>query len=271
MVLKQADLARRLGVDRSAISRAIERGKLEPLPDGTIDTDNPTNKVYLSKWSAHRGKTRAEAAPVSPGRAAAQLSRARAEYRRKLGRYLRRKSDHLPADIVWETLEALFAGVQGALHGYADSVDLDSPTLEAELQSRMKVVLETRRPREEAPPDPGAPQPITLPDDPGDNLDAVRAHLDNLAAVQHGFQAGIDDGSVVSHSYARRILGDLAGSYLNGGLLLFPRRNVAALAAVLAAQGKDAARAWLRERVQEEIIRLERPLEEIREHLEEVA
>lgn len=269
MVLKQAELARRLGVDRSAISRAIERGKLETLPDGKLDTESTLNRAYLAKWSAHRGKARSMA-PMTPGRAEAMLRRARAAYGKGLARFRRRKSALMPADILWQSLEDTFAGIQDALRGFADAVDLDSPTLEMELQSCMKTVLESRRQTELPPQDPDAPPPIDLPDDPGADLDTVRARLDDLAAAGHHLSAAEEDGEAVSQDYARRTMGALVHDYLNGGLLLFPRRTVAALAAVLATSGADAARTWLRDRVAEEVLRLERPLDEIRGHLEAV-
>jgi len=267
MVLKQADLARRLGVDRSAISRALERGKLESLPDGTIDTENATNKRYLSRWTAHRGKTRSQPAPVSPNRAAAQLARARAEYGRKRSRFLRRKAEHLPADMFWQLTLGVFVAIQDALRGYADRVDLSSPTLERELESRMTAVLSAPRPKEPRATEPG-PQPVPLPEDPGDNLDDVRSRLDLLAGAMHEFAGALEDGTIVSRQDAEKQFSDLSAVYFNAGLLRLPRRIVAGLSSVLATQGVKAAREYLRNLVAEEVARLDVPIAEIRQKVE---
>jgi len=44
----RADLARLVGVSRSAVTQAIERKSVVVSPDGTIDTDDPVNSAWIA-------------------------------------------------------------------------------------------------------------------------------------------------------------------------------------------------------------------------------
>lgn len=46
-VVKKIDFARLAGVSRMAVTLGCRRGNLVSLPDGTMDTEDPTNKKYL--------------------------------------------------------------------------------------------------------------------------------------------------------------------------------------------------------------------------------
>ena len=96
MLVKQVDLARKLGVSKAAVGQAVKAGSLVRQADGLVDTKDPENAAYLARFTAHRGKQRPRRTPSSPARAAAMLSKVTAKFEKDVSAYNLRIKDTAP-------------------------------------------------------------------------------------------------------------------------------------------------------------------------------
>jgi hypothetical protein len=141
--IKQSELAARLGIGRSAISNALNRGKLDALPTGEIDLDGEASRAYLARFSRHRGKQRTE--PSSPARAAAMLARARSLYERNVLRFKRRKREVIPTEMINYSIDNLLTTLRGEVAALPERIGLDAVNLERELEIGIIQALEAAK------------------------------------------------------------------------------------------------------------------------------
>lgn len=253
--MTQAELAERLGVSRQAVSKAAKAGRLALNPDGSVDMKAQITKTYLAHFTKHRGKQRRE--DPTPEAAEALRRKLQAQYHRAAARLTRRKALLIEAAPVAGLFAAILDELAHGLRGLPARVDLDAPELERELERAIVLVMAgavaagevylATRPHEGG----VDPMPDTLPDDAP--VGALRAMLDLQAAARHNLEAAIEDGRLIPREHVLQRLGQLDTTAF-GACRSFPRRIVAELSAVLAAEGQDAARARLAASIESDLI-----------------
>lgn len=253
--MTQAELAERLGVSRQAISKAAKAGRLTLTPEGDIDLKAEITKAYLARFTKHRGKQRRE--EVSPEAAEALRRKLAAMYHRAAARLTRRKATLIEAAPVAELFGVMLDELAHGLRTMPARVDFGAPELERELERAIVVVMAGAVAAAEAylatrPHEGGVdPMPDTLPDDAP--VADLRAMLDYQAAARHILEAAVEAGRLIPREHVLQRLGQLDTTAF-GACRSFPRRIVAELSAVLAAEDQDAARARLAASIESDLI-----------------
>lgn len=258
MTLKQIELASRLGIDRSAVSKAVSRGRLEVGPDGLIDLENPVNAEYVRQFSAHRGRSRPTVATqVSPNRLEARRRRALAALERARQRTAARRAAFVHREFPEAYETGVLSALERSLPAVADRVDLTGPDLERALELEISSALQDALDHGEA-----ASKSVEVPSKPeqetinhGATLDETMALLDLEHEARLIVDREIHDGALVSRTEVRHRIGRLGEKLAL--IRQLPRRYAAQVGAALT-DGPDAARSLLRQALENEIERLRR-------------
>lgn len=253
--MTQAELAERLGVSRQAVSRAVKAGRLILTPDGDVDLKAQATRDYLARFTKHRGKQRRE--DPTPEAAEALRRKLQAMYHRGAARLTRRKALLIEAAPVAGLFAAILDELAHGLRAIPARVDFSAPELERELERAVTLVMAgavaageaylASRPHEGT----GEALPDALPDDAP--VADLRAMLDYQAAARHNLEAAIEGGRLITRESVLQRLGQIDMTAFQA-CRNWPRRIVAELAAVLATEGQDAARARLAASIESDLI-----------------
>ncbi|MGD9938763.1 MAG: hypothetical protein AB7T74_03055 [Clostridia bacterium] len=257
--LTQAALARRLGISKSAVTQAVQLGKLNTRPDGKIDPAGPQSQAYLSRFTLHRGKQRPEPVAQTPEAVEGQRRKLQAQFARIQAKMIRRKKLFIRSEPVHAVLDATRQTLIAGLRKMPTRVNFGAPALERELDRVAVGLMEAAKMAGKAilqNPDTPAGQdedslPICMPDDA--SITDLKTMLDYQAAHRHGLETAIESGILITRERAQQLTAQLHAGPFRACMNL-PRRFVAELEAIRGTQGADAARTRLADLIESDLL-----------------